>query len=200
MNALIVDCGGPDRTCLGTARRLTGADPVALLRTPADGPVSVRFGTGEEVIARLPGAGSLCGAMLTADRFDWAGELIVLTGPAHRWATHLDRLADDRPATADAFFSFDPHDLAGAAGLTGVPLLDLSAAAAPALIWLRRTSDFFDLAQSAVRKDARVAGRFGFGSLVRELLLTQANVAFQTEDRCPIQAPIRAAELFLAAA
>ena len=195
-----MDCGGPDRHCLGTARRLTGADPVALLRTPADGPVSVRFGANDEVVARLPGAGVLCGAMLTADRFEWDTELLVLTGPASRWEAHLDRLADDRPATADAFFSFDPRDLPGkGTGPTGVPLLDLSAVAAPALVWLRRTVDLFDLAQSGRPQGRPVAG--GSGSpRWWEPLLTQANVAFQTEDRCPIQAPIRAAELFLAAA
>ncbi len=199
MNALVVDCGGPDRTCLATARRLTGAAVVALLRTPADGPVGVKFACGDEVAARLPGAGVLCGAMLAADRFAWDAELVVLTGPANRWAAHLSRLAGDRPAAADAFLSFDPHappiDCP-----TGLPLLDLSATTSPALVWLRRTADFFDLAQSAVRKNARVAGRFGFGSLVRELFLTQMTVAFQTEDSRPLQAPTRAVELYLAAA
>ena len=200
MNALIIDCSGPDRTVLATARRLTGADPVGLLRTPADGPVSVKFGPGDEVVARLPGAGVLCGGLLAADHFDWSTELVVLTGQPARWGVHLDRLADDRPAAADAFFSFDPADVPVECGPTGVPLLDLSAAASPALVWLRKTADFFDLAQSAIRKDARVAGRFGFGSLVRELFLTQATLAFQTQDRCPQHAPTRAAELFLAAA
>ena len=198
MNGLIVDCN--DRACLTTARRLTGADPLGLLRTPADGPMSVRFGPADEVVARLPGAGVLCGGLLAADRFDWDAELLVLTGPVGRWADHVARLKRGKPATADAFFSFHPDDAPVQVGATGVPLLDLSAAAVPALVWLRRTADFFDLAQSAVRKDARIAGEFTFGSLVRELFLTQAVLAFQAEDRSPVRAYTRATDLYLAAA
>lgn len=170
-------------------RRLLPADHVASVRPPAAddaaGP-SLTFDGGVGVYPAAPPEGILPLVMLTCDHFDWDAELVILTGGPSDWARHASRLHDQPKDELDAFFSFDLER-----GARPAAFLDLAGTALPALVWFREASRFYSLTQQAIRKDARVGGEFTFGSMVRELYLSHADIAYQCDDRRPLRATTR---------
>ena len=170
-------------------RRLLHADLVAFAQPhgadDTDGSALV-FDTGAGVFPAAAPEGVLPLVMLTCDHFDWDAELLVLTEGPETWSCHAERLGDQPKDELDAFFSFDL-----ACGPRPAPLLEIVGAAVPSLVWFREASRFYSLTQQAIRKDARVNGEFTFASMVRELYLSHANVAYQCDDRRPLRATTR---------
>lgn len=193
MNVLVIDPTG-DRTAedvFAHVRRLLQADHVGLARTDDSGCPSIVLDSGDGVFPAVAPEGVLPLVMLTCDHFDWDAELLILTADSPTWRGHLDRLLDQQKDDLDAFYSFATDCPVSLDGPRLAPLIDISGVAVPSLVWFREASRFYSLTQKAIRKDARVGGEFTFGSMVRELYLSHANVAYQCSDRRPLRALTR---------
>lgn len=193
MNVLVIDPTG-DRTAeavFAHVRRLLQADRVGLARTDDSGCPSIFLDSGDGVFPAVAPEGVLPLVMLTCDHFDWDAELLILTDDSPTWRGHLDRLLDQQKDDLDAFYSFATDCSVSLDGPRLAPLIDISGVAVPSLVWFREASRFYSLTQKAIRKDARVGGEFTFGSMVRELYLSHANVAYQCADRRPLRALTR---------
>lgn len=199
MNVLVIDPTG-DRTpddVFAHVRRLLTADRVGLARTDEAGCPSIALDSGEGVYPAVAPQGVLPLVMLTCDHFDWDAELVILTDDSAAWRGHIDRMLDQQNDDLDAFYSFASDCPAVPDGPRLAPLIDISGVAVPSLVWFREASRFYSLTQKAIRKDARVGGEFTFGSMVRELYLSHANVAYQCSDRRPLRALTRVLDAVL---
>ena len=193
MNVLVIDSCG-DRSpedVFAHVNRLLTADHVGLARTDDAGCPSILMDSGEGIFPAAAPEGLLPLVMLTCDHFDWDAELLILTEDSSRWRDHIGRLLDQQKDDLDAFYSFSEECPASPNGPRLAPLIDLSSVTVPSLVWFREASRFYSLTQKAIRKAARVGGEFTFGSMVRELYLSHANVAYQCADRRPLRALTR---------
>jgi hypothetical protein len=197
VNVLVIDSAG-DRTAeevFAHVNRLVVPEHIGYARVAGAGELvcpSILFDSGEGVFPTATPEGVLPLVMLTCDHFDWDAELMILTDDWTAWGGHVDRLLDHQQGDdLDAFYSFATECLVAPGGPSLAPLIDISGVAVPSLVWFREASRFYSLTQKAVRKDARVGGQFTFGSMVRELYLSHANVAYQCADARPLRALTR---------
>ena len=187
MNVVVFDAADAvsDFGLEARVRAVTGR-PGAVCRVavrPAEGWL-LRFGAGAaDIVTRQPPEGGACAVLLTCDHFGAADELAVLDAPPGDWAAHLARLDAARPGL-DVFVSFGTD---AAAGLDAdpelEPLLRLAGVGGPGLAWYRTAGHYYEAAKRAVRKDARAAGQFTVGSVLRELVLGGARVGVQGDYR-----------------